>query len=121
VLHVLYTLPAAGRGRKAAADEGCSGWDWQHSRQQVLLAVHDVMRTDLRTLFKGLTAAERMVNLCMELVSCCCLHVLLSLTTTAAKAHRQNIIGGRGGGVMAQHPRTDSQGCSQCVRRRALT
>lgn len=36
----------------------------------MLLAVHDVMRTDLRTLFKGLTAAERMVNLCMELVSC---------------------------------------------------
>lgn len=36
----------------------------------MLLAVHDVMRTDLRTLFKGLTTAERMVNLCMELVSC---------------------------------------------------
>lgn len=34
----------------------------------MLLAVLDVMRTDLRTLFKGLTAAERMVNLCMELV-----------------------------------------------------
>jgi hypothetical protein len=56
-----------GRGRKAASEE-CAEWDWQHSRQQVLLAVLDVMRTDLRTLFKGLTAAERMVNLCMELV-----------------------------------------------------
>jgi hypothetical protein len=57
----------AGRGRKAAADEGLQ-WDWQTSRQQVLAAVHEVTRTDLPTLFKGVTAAERMVNLCMELV-----------------------------------------------------
>lgn len=64
----LLLASCAGRGRKAAADDGPE-WDWQHSRQQMLLAVHDVMRTDLRTLFKGLTAAERMVNLCMELVS----------------------------------------------------
>lgn len=34
----------------------------------MLLAVHDVMRTDLRALFKGMAAAERMVNLCMEMV-----------------------------------------------------
>ncbi len=59
-------LCAAGRGRKAAAED--AEWDWQRSRLQVLLAVHDVMRADLRTLFRGLSAAERMVNLCMELV-----------------------------------------------------
>jgi hypothetical protein len=66
--HDLGIVCLAGRGRKAAADEA-SQWDWQHSRQQVLAAVHEVTRTDLPTLFKGVTAAERMVNLCMELVS----------------------------------------------------
>lgn len=65
-------LCCAGRGRKAAVED--AEWDWQRSRQLVLLAVHDVMRVDLRALFRGLSAAERMVNLCMELVGGCSHH-----------------------------------------------
>lgn len=59
----------AGRSRKAAAaleDDG--GWDWQHSRERVLLAARELMLVDLKALFKGLAATERLINLCMELV-----------------------------------------------------
>lgn len=38
----------------------------------MLLAVHDVMRVELKALFKGLAPAARMVNLCVEMVSSMC-------------------------------------------------
>jgi hypothetical protein len=72
---VVSHLLNAGRGRKAAAaaasdaDAGMArGWDWQDGRLRVLLAVHAVMRVELTALFRGLTVAERMVSLCLEMV-----------------------------------------------------
>jgi hypothetical protein len=78
---------AAGRGRKAAAAYDVDAWDWQASRQRVLRVVHDVMRVDLRALFKGLAAAERMVNLCMELVSARWLHTSRVMVCLCACGH----------------------------------
>ncbi|WIA21063.1 hypothetical protein OEZ85_005385 [Tetradesmus obliquus] len=57
---------AAGRGRKAAGADDDS-WDWQHSRQRVLLAVRELLLLDLKALFRGLAAAEQLINLAMEL------------------------------------------------------
>ena len=74
LVHCCHCL-LTGRGRKAAAAaaDDAAEWDWPHSRQQVLLSVHDVMRLDVRALFKGLSPAASMVNICMELVraGCC--------------------------------------------------
>lgn len=60
----------AGRGRKSAVEDAAV-WDWQHGRQQMLVAVHEIMRVELKLLFKGLAAAERMINLCLEMVGTC--------------------------------------------------
>lgn len=62
-----------GRGRKAAtaAHDGASdSWDWSRGKKSVLLVINDVMQLDLKALFKGLPASERLVTLCIELVSC---------------------------------------------------
>lgn len=64
-------LVPAGRGRKAAAADEDS-WDWQHSRQRVLLAVRELLLLDLKALFRGVAAAEQLINLAMELVSSDC-------------------------------------------------
>jgi hypothetical protein len=66
---LLSAVAPAGRGRKAAADNDDEGWDWQHSRQRVLLAVRELLLLDLKALFRGLAAAEQLINLAMELVS----------------------------------------------------
>eukprot|EP00879_Flechtneria_rotunda_P033161 GHRR01036702.1.p1 GENE.GHRR01036702.1~~GHRR01036702.1.p1 ORF type:complete len:403 (+),score=159.96 GHRR01036702.1:110-1318(+) len=61
-------LLGAGRSKKAAAGEADEAtWDWQHSRQRILLAVLDVVHVDLKALFQGLAAAEQLISLCMEL------------------------------------------------------
>lgn len=62
------TCVTAGRGRKAAGADDDS-WDWQHSRQRMLLAVRELLLLDLKALFRGLAAAEQLINLAMELVS----------------------------------------------------
>lgn len=62
----------AGRSRKAAAvdAETESSWDWDQGKQHVLAAVRDLITlVDLKALFKGLSAAQQVINLCMELVS----------------------------------------------------
>jgi hypothetical protein len=64
---------SAGRGRKAAAAADEDSWDWQHSRQRVLLAVRELLLLDLKALFRGIAAAEQLINLAMELVSGSCL------------------------------------------------
>eukprot|EP00775_Hariotina_reticulata_P007726 gene7726-7925_t len=61
---------AAGRGRKAATaahDGACDSWDWSSGKKSVLLVINDVMQLDLKALFKGLPASERLVTLCIEL------------------------------------------------------
>jgi hypothetical protein len=67
-MSVVAAAPA-GRGRKAAAGRDEYSWDWQHSRQRVLLAVRELLLLDLKALFRGLAAAEQLINLAMELVS----------------------------------------------------
>jgi hypothetical protein len=66
---MVSAVAPAGRGRKAAAANDDESWDWQHSRQRVLLAVRELLLLDLKALFRGLAAAEQLINLAMELVS----------------------------------------------------
>lgn len=50
--------------------EDDSSWDWEQGKQRVLSAVRDLITlVDLKALFKGLAAAQQLINLCMELVS----------------------------------------------------
>jgi len=63
---------ATGRSRKAATaaqGDACNSWDWNSGKKAVLLVIDEVMQVDLKALFKGLPATERLVNLCIELVS----------------------------------------------------
>lgn len=54
-------------------------WDWEPCREALVGAAAAIMQLDLKALMRGLPGAERLVNVCTEMVSCGCYGVAAAL------------------------------------------